>query len=221
LLQEDFDGYNGYKQITVIDSTTFTYTVPNTLNTPAQGTIKASVFTRIAWAATAERADKFYADSGDSETYENWLFVVMGSKVVYKDGTVASDISASKNQNESYFYEAAQDFSVYLYLPSVDQVLGGVASDKAREYETFILKSIANYAFSSELVDINYNPTSYVGNESDIYNVAYYVHRYDFTAKGYIQEADTIDVNPGVPLEEVDASDRDWETLYISDSLPT
>ncbi len=211
-LQSDFDGYNGYKQVTVLDATSFTYTIPTILNSPSQGNIEVSARTRIAWAATRERVDQFY-ESDESRQSERWMFVVMGSKAVYRDDTIASDISTSVNKNEDYFFEAAQDFSIFLYIPSQNEILGGFASDKAREYESFIVKSIANFSFDSELVDIIYQPTNYVGNEADDYNVAYYVHRYDFTAKGYIQKDDTIKIDPGVPLKLVDGvfKDKDLE----------
>jgi hypothetical protein len=209
LLQPDYDGYNGSKQITVIDNTSFTFTVNESLNTPSQGTIKIACNVRIAWAATAERADEYYSKKSSESTYSTFMFVVLGSKAVYKDGTIASDISTSIEQNQDYFFEAAQDFSIYLYLPTSDDTLAGIQSDKAREYEAFILRSIANYRFSSVLTDFKYEPTNYVGNEADIYNTAYYVHRYDFTAKGFIQIADTIEINPGVPLDYIDGSFTD------------
>ncbi len=40
----------------------------------------------------------------------------------------------------------------------------------------------------------------------NIYNTAYYVHRYDFTALGYVQQEDTVDFSPGVPLKAIDGS---------------
>lgn len=213
-LQPDYDGYNGYKQITVIDNTSFSYDVVDSLNTPAQGTIEVSSQTRIAWAATAERAEQFYTSDSITTSYENYMFVVLGSKAVYKDGTIASDITSSIEQSQDYFFQAAQDFSIYLYIPSENEVLGGFASDKAREYETFILKSIANYKFESVLTESYYEPVNYVGNEADIYNTAYYVHRYDFTALGYVQQEDTIDLNPGVPLKAIDGTIKDKDLEF-------
>jgi len=217
LLQPDYDGYNGSKQITVIDNTSFTFSVNESLNTPSQGTIEIATNVRIAWAATAERADDYYSKKYNDSDYSNFIFVVLGSKAVYKDGTIASDISTSIERNQDYFFHAAQDFSIYIYLPANNDTLAGTQSDKAREYEAFILKSIANYSFSSVLTDYKYQPTNYVGNEVDIYNTAYYVHRYDFTAKGFIQIADTIEFNPGVPLDHIEGSFTDKNLQFKAD----
>ena len=214
LLNYDFDGYNGYKQITVTNSTSFTYESSSTiLNSPAQGNIELSNASRIAWSATPQRADQFYSEDKNRQL-QNWLFVVMGPNIVYKDDTVASDLSSAKDTNESYFYESQNDFSLYLFLPSQDQTLGAFSSDKARTLEMPILKSIANYQFPSVLVDQLYQPTIYVGNEAEDYNTAYYVHRYDFLAKGYIQSDDAVDCDPGVALRLVDGSTSGIDLTY-------
>jgi hypothetical protein len=219
LLQEDYDGYNGYKTVTVIDTTTFTYETTNTnLNTPAQGTIEMSDATRIGWAATAERAVQFYTSDNNRQN-ENWMFVVVGTKQTYKDDTTTTDPSSAKNTNQSYFYDTIQEFSIYIFIPSEDEVLGGAASDLARQIEQPILKSIANYEFSSFLCEQNYQQSTYVGSEADEYNTVTYVHRFDFLAKGFIQNADTIDFNPGVPLKAIDGSILDKDMTYKITSL--
>ena len=215
LLQEDFDGYNGYKQVTVTNTTTFTYETTNTnLNTPAQGTIEMSNATRIAWAATAERADQFYSEDVNRVT-QNWMFVVLNDKPIFRDDITATDPSAAQNRNESFFYESQQDFSILTFLPTQGETLAGSSSDKARTFERPILKSIANFPFSSPLTESVYQPAVYGGNGTEDYNTAYYVHRFDFLAKGYIQIADVSDVNPGVPLDLVDGTIKDTEGMIF------
>ena len=214
LLLDDFDGYNGYKQVTVVDTTTFTYETTNTsLGTPAQGTIEMSNATRIAWSATATRADQFYSEDSN-RTDQNWLFVVMGASVVYKDDTVASDLASSQNTNQFFFFETQNDFSIYVFLPSTDDTLGATASDLAKETEQPLLKSIVNFDFDSPLTEDCYQGTTYVGNETEDYNTAYYVHRYDFLSKGYVQPEDTADFDPGTPLQVVDGSFKDKDTTF-------
>jgi hypothetical protein len=212
-LQADFDGYNGYKQVTVVDPTTFTYTVPDNLQSPAQGNIQVVSASRIAWGATIDRVKKFHEADTD-RVQQNWMYVVLGSEVVYKDGTVASDIDSAVLQNEDYFFEPYQDIAIYIYLPSENEILGGFASDKARSLRNLVVKAIANFSFDSDLVEDKYQPTIYVGNEEDEYSEAFYVHRYDFAAKGFVQQEDTIDIDPGVPLEVVDGTFKDKDLIY-------
>jgi hypothetical protein len=214
LLLPDFDGYNGYKQVTVTNTTTFTYTTTNSsLGTPAQGTLQMSNASRIAWSATAQRADKFYSEDQNRQL-QNWLFVVMGSKTVYKDGTVASDVDGATDTNELYFYKGQQDFSLFIFLPSQANTLSGETSDIAYTLEQPLLKSIVNFGFPSVLNETCYQPTVYVGNESEDYNTAYYIHRYDFNATVYVKEEDTVDVNPGVPLQSVDGTITDKNMTF-------
>lgn len=213
VLLNDYDGYNGYKQVTVVDSTTFTYTISDSLQTPAQGTIEAITATRVACGATSERISQYH-EKDVNRVNQNWMYVLVGPEEVYKDDTTATDIETSVQTNERYFYEVYQGFSVYVFLPSNDNqgqndILGCTASDKARTLRNLVVKALANYQFPSDLVETVYQPAVYVGSEEDDYNVAYYVHRFDFGAKGYIQPQDTMDLDPGVPLELIDGSFKD------------
>lgn len=218
LLLSDYDGYNGFKQVTVLDTTTFTYTTTNTgLETPAQGTIEISLAARIDHAATPSRILDFYSAAED-QTLKTWAFVVINEKTIYKDGTVANDVTASKNKNDSFWYEGGQGFSIYVVLPAKDTVLGGVAADQARLYEKPILKAVGNFVFQSDLAEGEYQPVSYVANESDDYIKAYYSHRFDFLVKGLIQNDDTADLNPGVPFQLINATVTDKQ-MTIKPSL--
>lgn len=220
LLLPDFDGYNGYKQVTAVNTTSFSYTTTNTnLGTPAQGTIQLSNASRIQCAATVDRLNQFYSEGKDNRATQKWLFVVVGASVVYDgdSGTVASDLSVAMDKNKLFRYAEQQDLSLYIFLPSQNDLLACGISDNARDLEKPILKSIANYSFDSVLTEEFYQPITYVGNESEEYNTATYVHRYDFLAKLYIQEEDTADVNPGVPLQSVDGTIKDKDMTFKPD----
>ena len=135
--------------------------------------------------------------------------------VVQKNDTVASDSSTAQKRNQSYWYEGGQDFSLYVIIPSTTSLLGGAESDTARSYISPILKTLANYTFNSPLVDEVYQPVTYVGNETDDYIKAYYVHRYDFLAKYFIQNADTSDFDNGTPLQLIDGTITDTEDMIF------
>jgi len=74
----------------------------------------------------------------------------------------------------------------------------------ARSYLKAILKSIANYRFTSILTQDKYQPCLYIGNATDAYNIASYIHRFDFAITGEIIDNDGVDhFNDVVPLLEV------------------
>lgn len=205
LLLSDFDGYNGHKQVTVTNTTTFTYSSTANLQSPAQGTIQMSNASRVGWVGTTDEIVKFYTENSAS-ILKTYVFVWVGAESVYKNETTASDISSAQNTNESFFYQTQQDFSLFVIIPRKAQNTAGIAADVARTYKQPILKALANYAFESVLTEEQYQGTIYVGSEPDENLGAFYSHRFDFMAKGYIQNEDTADFNNGVPLELIDGS---------------
>lgn len=214
LLLDDYDGYNGYKQVTVVNTTTFTYTTANSnLKTPAQGTIKFVSGTRVDQAATPGRIVEFYSAnaSGDLKT---WAFVTFGRKDIYKDNTIANDIVGSKTKNNSFWYEGTINFSVFVIIPAKNDVLGTAAANLAQSYEKPILKALANYIFDSPFAEAKYQPVTFVGHEPDDYLGSYYSHRFDFLIKGLLQDADVAEINPGVPLQLIDGEILEKDMTY-------
>lgn len=214
LLLEDQDGFNGYKQVTVTSATTFTYTTTNSsLGTPAQGTLQLSAGTRIDYAATPARIAQFYSENS-SGALKNWMFVVLGGTSIYKNDTIASDLSTAQTRNQNYWYQSQRDLSIYVALSSKSSTLGGAQADTARSYESALLKSLANHVFASALSDSVYQPTVYVANETDDYVDAYYIHRFDFLAKGFITKEDTAAFSNGTPLQLINGTITDKGMTY-------
>jgi hypothetical protein len=205
LLLEDQEGYNGYKQITVVSPTVFTYSTTGSMQSPAQGNIQVSCLTRIEYSATAQRIQDYYSQNSNN-LLSSWLFVVMGQNQAYKDDNIIGDSSSAKRKNESYFSVNQEAFSIYIVLPSKDSTTGGSVSDTARSYLKPLLKALANYVFVSDLSEQYYQPCQYVGNEADDYIQATYTHRFDFVVQGIIQNEDTIDFNNGVPFRRIEAT---------------
>jgi len=94
---------------------------------------------------------------------------------------------------------------VIVAIPTQDSVVASAEADLARSYIKPILKSIANYKFDSSLSQQKYQPCLYLGNSPDIYNVATYIHRFDFAITGEITDDDGVNhFNDVVPLLNVD-----------------
>jgi hypothetical protein len=200
------NGYNGYKQITITGDNTFTYTtgISSALRTPSQGSIEVVTVSNISLSATEARAQQFYADRLGA----SWLFVVVGEFITAKEGTDASDISSAQLHNAIYRYETLQTINIYVYIDATGDILSANASEKACELRSALLRSLAGMQFNSALCDIENEPIYFVGDEEADYNTAYYVHRYEFKMKGYIQDADVVEPNPGVRLREVDIDNK-------------
>ena len=213
LLLNDFDGYNRFHKITVLDSDNFTYTTNNSnLGTPAQGIIKFSSASRIDNAATPERAEQHFIDVSNN----NRMYIILGDKLSYKDGTIATDITASKYSEQDFYLDTQQEFSIFVFIPSINCVAGGNQSDLARSYEKSILKAIANYEFTSLLLEEKYNSTTYIGNTIELYDTAKYVHRFDFSARGRITAEDTAEFEAGVPLQSIGGAYKEKDLDFLA-----
>ena len=203
LLLEDQDGYNGYKQVSVVNSTTFTYSTTASLQSPAQGSIQVSCLTRVDSAATPQRIAEFYSPN-QSQILQTWAYVVLGGMQAFKNDSVIGDSNSANKKNEAYYTENQQQFSVYVVIPAKDSILGGDIADTARGYLKPLLKCLANYVFSSDFSESSTQPCQFVGDEADDYIGATYTHRFDFTTQQIIQTGDTSDFSNGTPLQSIE-----------------
>jgi len=139
---------------------------------------------------------------------------VLGGTSIYKNDTIASDLSTAQTRNQNYWYQSQRDLSIYVALSSKSSTLGGAEADTARGYESALLKSLANYVFNSALTDSVYQPMVYVASETDDYVDAYYIHRFDFLAKGFITKEDTAAFSNGTPLQVINGTIADKGMTY-------
>ena len=192
--------FNGYKQITKINDSSFSYPVSNVIaNNQVYGTISASKASRIQHIATSERAESFYKN----DTSKKWLFIILGDERVEENG--AGITTDSHSTNQQFYFKTLLEFSIFVAIPTQNSLVASAEADLARSYIKPILKSIANYKFDSSLSQQKYQPCLYLGNGPDIYNVATYIHRFDFAITGEITDDDGVNhFNDAVPLLNVD-----------------
>ena len=205
LLLSDFDGYNGYKQITKINDTQFSYSNSATLQSPAQGTMKMLTATRVDFVANIDRLKADY-EKTENAINQNWLYVIMGNDETYNNDTTSLDITGQIRENQDFRLNTIQQFNIYVVVPTKNSILAGIESDTARAYIIPILKSIGNYRFPSLFKDNKYQPIIYLGSGEEDYLSTYYIHRFSFSCIGLIQVSDTIDINEGVPLNSIDGN---------------
>lgn len=214
LLLPDFSFFNGIKIVTIVNSLTFTYDLLNdNLQSPAAGTIKLHKNIRIDWAADFEIVFQDYTPN-EARVAQNWIYVVVNPRETFKKDTTTTDITSVQIANSEFRYETTQTFSIFTFVPSADSRLGGIASDKAREYLKPLLKTIGNYLLPSSLSECKFNPVTFQGDEPETFTGATYVHRFDFVVRGEIRNEDVIDPFQVVSLEKLDADfDKDLEIV--------
>lgn len=208
ILVNDNIFFNGYKQITKINDNQFSYPVENTIaNGDAYGDIKLNKFARIQHAGSSERANEYYKNDATNK----WLFVILGDERVEENG--AGITTQSYSTNNQFYFRTILEFSLFVAIPTQNSKLASAEADLARSYVKPILKSLANYRFDSNLTQQKYQPCLYLGNGSDTYNVATYIHRFDFAITGEIIDNDGVDhFEEAVPLLSVNLDNNNWQS---------
>lgn len=196
-----FQSYNGLKAVTAIPTgTTFEYTVPDGIFTPAAGTIIAKTNPRISASISFERALAAYTKQADGKA---WLFVVLGDGVANKSRTIDTD-ATDNIQSGNYFNQMLiQGVVAFVFLPTSAELAGRAARDRCEELLSPICQSVLTAKFPS-LVENTNNPLMINGHGFQAYNTAFYVHQYSFEATLQMGPSDTFIPSDDVAFRDID-----------------
>ena len=191
------DGYNGYKTVASIPtSTTFTYACTSTLGTPAQGTISARHNPCIAGAVDYEKAAAMFQSDVDIGQSNKWAVVVLGEETTSKNQRNTGDGISNNLNGESIRENFYQNATVYIFIPcgaTNDELLYALTKDKAYSYKPLIFKALLGFKPSSNLELIRYSSLISVINGMFLFNSSYYVHQYTFQANGWFTQGDGVE----------------------------
>jgi len=216
-------GYNGLYEITVVDATTFTYTVTQTgLTANARGAIKALNGLRISGAVSQERAIGAYTSQGLNTL---WGFVILGDTTTSKDRHVSSDAQNTYGPGDVFRSRVIIPFSLLVMTPSINDIAGRKARDLMEDVKVPLFKSLLRARLTTVLSSNEVYATTYNGDFFLGYVDAYYTHQFQFETVADIVEEDTLDYYdvPFIdfdlifkdPLEE-DGDDIIMQTLDVS-----
>jgi hypothetical protein len=182
------DGINGRFSATVVDSTTFTITGSFLDGNYSGGTVNTSV--RVSGAVTLESAiDKYTKQNID----KLWIFVVMNDADISKSRYAFSDATATPARGDDIRLRLIDGFTVNIFLPSSDELLGVTSLDVARhDLLQPILKSLYGARFPTGLdgdMDFRVVP---IGHGIAEYNAAFLVYTHGFEASFELTENDAV-----------------------------
>jgi len=176
-------GYNGYKQITKVNDTTFTYAIDNAPNSPATGTILATKNPRVSGAVSLEVAKSSYEKQSAGDL---WAFVVMEDGAASKDRHIDSDTSYIGSRTNFYLQDYIQPFSVYVFTPCKSEYSARASRDLMVTVRADLYKSLLTYKAKTGFSDeTRYSITAVSDNFSE-YNNSYYIHRFQFEMLGSV-----------------------------------
>ena len=194
--------YNGLKKVTAVPTTTsFQYEITDsTLFTPASGTITAKTSPRMSGASTLERAIESYTKQA---TGNAWLYVVMNDVVANKSRALEIDGTDNIQRTNHFKQFLSQTVSLYVFIPTPNQIAGRKSADRAQELFRPICQSILFAKFDSLLASGKYNALMFNEHGIEGYNTAFYIHRYTFEMTLLMSIDDTIGADEDVAFRDI------------------
>jgi hypothetical protein len=193
-------GYNGLKQITVVDATTFTYPIDDNL-LPAIGTIKSHSNIRVSGSADDDRAIESYTKKPSGQY---WAFVILDDTTPSKDRAILNDSTYSPVKGNDFRQLMMQNFHILVIAPTKDEIAALTTRDTMEDVFRYLLKSIARANFDSGLTDENTFSTVSLGHSTADYKLAFYIHKFDFQISYYVLYDDTIAPDINVAFRNID-----------------
>jgi len=204
LYNHTFNRYVGLKQITVVDTTTFTYDIDSAASTNTAGTILAHSSPRVTGAITDDRCLDSYTKEGNDQY---WLFVVPDTSFTSKDRDILNDATKTYNgKNTEYRLRLIENVGMLIFIPTSDEISGlGAYNDlediKVEIFKAFLrLKSTDPYDAASDFV------YTYESGDMLSYNAAYMVYKMVFQVNFDVTYYDTYNNGENAPLLNIDLS---------------
>ena len=205
-------GYNGYKTVTTVPTTTsFTYEISETPLSPAQGTILAKSNPTIDAAPDTETISSLFTTKFTSGESDNWMYCVLGDGVTSRDRTMSTDAIAQLNIGTSTRLTMLKTFDLYVFIKTSNSNYFTDSMVKAHSYLQPLGKTLVNFKPTSPFSDGHYTGIVLTGEGFSALNSQYYVHRYSFETHNYMYNADQVNLADAVPLRnfDVDFLDKD------------
>lgn len=202
------DGYNGYKTIASVPTTTsFTYPISSTPESPAQGTILARSFPNVAGFVSYDRASKFYESLVTSGQSSKWAIVVLDDEFSNKNSYNKTDAVTYGAPGVAIREQSYQNVNIFIFLPcgaSNDELSYIITRDAGAAYKPYIYKALLGFQPTSGLVDVRYSKLMPVANGMRDFNGSYYVHYFTFQASCWTNQADAIEADDIFAFREFD-----------------
>jgi hypothetical protein len=197
-----YQSYNGLQEVTTVPSaTTFTYeSADSTLFTPASGTIVAKTAPRVGATVSVERIIEAYTQQPQSKA---WLFVVLNDGVASKNKNIDTDATDNIQRGQFFNQRIIQNVSLYLFLPTADEISGRDSRDRAEELLRPICQSILMEKFDGLTAEGQNNPLQFLEHGFEAYNAAFYVHRYTFQMSIQMTGEDVYIPNESVAFRDI------------------
>lgn len=200
--------YDGVHLITAVpNSTSFQYVLGFDL-LPASGSPQVQSQIRISAAAQIERIVFAYTQQPEADL---WAYVVLGDVVASKDPNNENDATSRqsrKQQGQDFFQQMTQSFSIYVFVPTSDELAGRKARDLCEDLFLPINQSVLFFTFDSGLQASKNSASGFVSHTiydyGELGGYAFYVHEYNYEQVVDITYADTVGDDPSIAFRDIE-----------------
>lgn len=196
-------GYNGRYPITVVNTTTFTYTVTQTLFATAGGSPEAKTDARISGAVSLDRAEDAYTAQGSNKL---WAFVVLGDVIASKNRDIRSDLTDTMTKRSGWKQRVMQPFTIYIFTPTIADRAGRIARDLMEDVSVLLFQSLLGVKFDTGYAAQDQYVVTFVNHGFSEYTDAYYVHEFNFELAADITFDDTVGYDLDVAFRDITLS---------------
>lgn len=207
LLEPSPGGYSGLKEITKINDTTFTFTTSKTLATEGQRGY-AHTNLRLTRSVTIDRFIEAYS----KQLADDWWGVVVPENVqAAKNRHIFSDPTDMPTNGDEYRQKLIDNFSLYIIVPSKNDIAGGASYDEIIEESVGIFKALVGATLNSPYSISSFTKVIFEGHQFYTFLKAFYVHQFQFSVTDEI-------VNDDISTVEIDVAFRDLDYDIINEN---
>lgn len=213
ILENSVDGYSGQKTITVIDTTTFTFSASGLAAEGSGGFVHHTI--RISGEISIERMLDVYTKQNPSDW---WAIVVPGDIIASKDRHTGNDSTATPTAGDENRQKIITPFSIFYVVPTKDKI--GVRE----RYDSIILDSVAlfmailGFAPPSPYSITSFSKVILEGHGFFDYNRAYYIHEFKFSITDELIADDLNMPSDGVAFRDIDFDIINENDVIIMDN---
>ncbi len=176
LNQEKAFGYNGYFEVTALDTTTFTYTVDRALGVEG-GSPQTSILPRVYTVNSIDRLIEIYTEQAPTEYV---LFINLGANISNRDRDTKTDANYEYVRGQEYRQANIQTINLFVVAPTGTTVNAGEVRDTFEDLRFDLIKSLAGAFLDSGSSDTSRRAITYVSDDLAVDNRAYLIHQYIF-----------------------------------------
>ena len=200
ILSESFEGYSGIKTVTVIDSTTFTFTTSKILTANGNGGFVHSNI-RVSGGVDIDRSISAYSKQS---TNEYWIMVIPESTAASKSRQSENDATDQNIKGNAYRQKILPVIDVYMFIPSSQNFSGREAYDRAIEESIGLFRSLLGWRVPSPYTIKEYASIIFENHQPFLYNTSYYIHKFQFSTLQEITFCDTFIQKGDVAFRDID-----------------